>query len=444
MNGARMESGKDLRILQWLLAALSISVLLAAMPWVSTITMQTRFVVAFGGAGLVLVRGWGLRSGLWPAPLVVGSLFPLLCLASIEWSWAVPLTAMKASLMAAVFVVASVGGFHLGRRADSDTQILFSWAAAGLFWAGLTVVGVGLGRGFGETGFRGGTSNENMFASGAAMVSFPLSEYLLATPWSHRPWVRTVAKASPWLWGFLILLSRSRGGLVVYLIVASVWWFTGVRRRRLSWFVPVGALACSFVLLLGMPSVAGEVQGFVYKQPESGEDFFYSRRRNWIETEAAIELVGPLGAGLGVAADEPFRSDMISMNTTVGYGREQGSAWLALREQLGFPGQAVYALIGVAIVAALLRAAASTRSGHAGVARSLLWAIALGLYAVSFVEAWTVAPGSAEAAFFWTAVGQAAGAGANRELTVKLRNGRTVSARGLLARAGRWARPSLR
>lgn len=401
---------REFRSLQVLQVAFLGALLFATTPLLGSGRLIYRFAVAFGGAAVVLVRGWGMRPSRYPLTLVLAVLFPVLCLASVLWSWATLLTLSKAALLAAVFLVGSIGGFEMGRRARSDEELLWPWAVIGVLWVVATIYARGSGFSSGYTGFRGATGNENMFAAASAAIAFPLSEYLIASRWSRYRAVALIAHASPWVWCALILASRSRGGLTLFAVVAGAWWWSVGPRRRYSWLVPIGIGVGAMAIAYDVKPVSARVESIVYKQEAAGRDLFYSRRENWLATEAAIALVGPLGAGLGVAADQPFRNADISWTTTVGYGREHGSSWLALREQLGVPGQAVFALLAGGILISVLKAGTLARRGAGGVGAPLLFATALGLQAQSLIEAWIVAPGSAESGLFWAALGHAAGA----------------------------------
>lgn len=394
--------------------ALLISYILPATPILSgtPVNSGARFVMAFGGAAIIVGRGWAVHSSNRTAVVVVGLAWSVLCLSSYAWSWAPPLTVVKGLLAIALFVTATLGGAQLGRIGGKDEFQYFPWFVLGTIWAVASSLGMARGAEtyMGGIGFRGVTSNENMFASVTATVAFPMAEYLRSRAYFRKGMRAWVPKVLPWVWGALVFLSGSRGGMLLFFVAGAAWWISRAAAWRIPW-LPLGAAALLVVsAMMGLEPMAGALEGFLYKRSEALErDVFSSRRANWDQTIAATALVGPLGAGFGVSADQPFRPEDFSWASMSLYGREQGSAWLAVREQLGIPGQVLFALLGGSVAALAVRAVRGIRQGHTPPSAGVLAGVALGLWLLSFFEAWTLAPGSAESGFFWLALGQASG-----------------------------------
>ena len=150
-------------------------------------------------------------------------------------------------------------------------------------------------------------------------------------------------------------------------------------------------------------SLSERLDDFVFKTEaaKAERDPLASRRLNYEESLAAIEGVGALGAGYGVAAGQAFDWKAIRTGTTFGYGREIANTWLALREQLGYPGQAIWILLGASLGVSALRLRRVLRPTDRAAAGAFLGP-AIGLYVQSYYEAWPVAPLSPEMFFFWT------------------------------------------
>jgi O-antigen ligase len=121
--------------------------------------------------------------------------------------------------------------------------------------------------------------------------------------------------------------------------------------------------------------------------------------------KAAVEG-GLLGLGYGVSFGAgKFAGGL----TAVGYGREKGNTQLAIVEETGLVGLFLYALLVFSLFTNVLTA--YRRVGHKS--EKALMAVLLGALTgsmvQSFFEAWWVAPGSPESAYFWALAGVSLG-----------------------------------
>jgi O-antigen ligase len=91
--------------------------------------------------------------------------------------------------------------------------------------------------------------------------------------------------------------------------------------------------------------------------------------------------------------------------TAVGYGREKGNSQLAIVEETGVIGLVFYAFFLSALFSYLFRAFRGASDERAKVALGLVTGALLGMTFQSVFEAWWVAPGSPESAFFWAIAG---------------------------------------
>src|SRR5262249_40536412 len=116
------------------------------------------------------------------------------------------------------------------------------------------------------------------------------------------------------------------------------------------------AMAVLLVFVVGAISVAApELQQGVYQRVivknTRGDDAFFSRRATWEKTYDAAKEGGVLGVGYGVSAGFSDYSFGLTSNT---YGREKGNAQLAIWEETGLVGLALYAIFLLALFQELL------------------------------------------------------------------------------------------
>lgn len=346
-------------------------------------------------------------------PLILGLSFYLFAMFSVSWSGYWPITLLKAGLGMATFLSAAGLGLVVGRE-GRDAAALIPLAVLGVGWALLSLLAVGLGAGWHpKIGlFEGACDNPNMFASVTAVLAVPTA---VAFRRSNHRILRVLADAGWIASGFALLASGSRGGLLIWLSAvafSSVGGSLGRTSSRLAIAVSILGL---FAYVLGFGPVVDHVDSIIYKRDlmEAERDMFSSRRGPWEIAAASAAQAGLLGAGYGMfPGDLP---DGLSWLTTVGYGFESGSGWYAVQMQLGYPGLALYVLIGVALISMAARQIRRGRIGEGDLSWTFI-GVSVGLYLHSFFEAWMVSPGSPENALFWSVVGIAVGLQAKERL----------------------------
>jgi O-antigen ligase len=115
---------------------------------------------------------------------------------------------------------------------------------------------------------------------------------------------------------------------------------------------------------------------------------------------------GLFGAGYGVSINGGEFSGGL---TTFGYGREKGNTQLAIVEETGIVGLALYMLIVVSLVARLWKAFSAAGDRNLRALIGIVTGSIVGELVIGAFEAWWVAPGSPESIWFWAMVGVALG-----------------------------------
>jgi hypothetical protein len=118
-------------------------------------------------------------------------------------------------------------------------------------------------------------------------------------------------------------------------------------------------------------------------------------------------LGGLVGGGYGVSIGDHkvFAGGL----TAIGYGREKGNTQMAIVEEVGLVGFAIYLVIHILLLYRLQSTASSWPSGPHKQVLSLVTGVLMGMMVHSVFEAWWVAPGSPEYVYFWTMAGVAIG-----------------------------------
>jgi O-antigen ligase len=209
-----------------------------------------------------------------------------------------------------------------------------------------------------------------------------------------------------------LLLSISRSSIIAASITVTAFLLAvGVKRNALVY--GLAAIAAAGVLT-AIPGVLDNLeQRYVRKSASDPEgEIFGSRQEVWEESYELALQGGFIGGGFGVTiGDEDFEPGL----TAVGYGREKGNSQLAIMEETGIVGLSLY----LVFLFALFRAAVVPVKRSVDRDMRVMGALVLGALAgatvQSLFEAWWVAPGSPEAAYFWALCGVASG------LTIEVR-----------------------
>lgn len=375
----------------------------AAVTYVSSIfSTSTRWVVLLLLVFVVLAKGrlsFVLRGNVGVSLLA----YLLWCSATVLWSQVPLLTSLK--VMALWMVV--VGFVTAG-------QMWVRWTGAvGAIWYALPLVAVALFAGLVgtvtpntrvQTGglelYSGLTGNPNMLGSLMDMaLPFLLVQMYVSRP-RHRWW---------FCWAIMLcvvvlflLMSTSRSAIVTALvtglsfIVAS----RSLRRSHVIYLVGVTMLLC-IVFISGVSKQI--LDRYLYKgSRDTDYGVFHSRAEPWTISYESAKDGGVIGAGYGVSVGYmEFQGGL----TAVGYGREKGNSQLAIIEETGVVGLALYVAYLIAMFKRIQLAMRRCRSRHDRVLLATLTGSLVGYFLKSLVEAWWVAPGSPEAAYFWATAG---------------------------------------
>jgi hypothetical protein len=220
-----------------------------------------------------------------------------------------------------------------------------------------------------------------------------------------------------------------RATAAIWLAIAAVLlillWFTGSRGAALcALFVIAAALAALLrrnilipVALAGLV-LAGTVASlpmlreglvqhltqFVTKGHPQG--LLYSRRNTWSKSLDGALKGGIIGVGVGVSTgDTNFKGALSSR----GYGREKGNSQLAIAEETGLIGVAIYVALIAQLFFVLVSGAIAATDRETRLQLALMTGALMGLVAHSVFEAWWLSPASSEAVYFWATVGVASG-----------------------------------
>ena len=131
----------------------------------------------------------------------------------------------------------------------------------------------------------------------------------------------------------------------------------------------------------------------------------FSREVIWQESYELAMRGGLVGGGYGVTIGEAFQGDIGTTISSGQYGREQGNTQLAILEQTGVIGFALYLILIASIGGALVSGLRCARVEADRVAIGLMGGMLFGMLVMSVFEAWWVAPGSVESATFWMLLG---------------------------------------
>jgi O-antigen ligase len=327
----------------------------------------------------------------------------LWCFLTGLWSDVQTLSMLKASAFIIVVTAFLAGGQSWVNRLQPQHSIFFILpvVVAALF-SSISAHSAQFKMGTGVSIYQGLTGNPNYLGLISA-ASLPLPIYRAYIGWRNGAnrqaffWsVLTVAVA------LLLWRSGSRASLLCGIIIVGAFALVVSSGRR-------AAMAVLLVFAAGAISVAApELQQGVYQRVivknTRGDDAFFSRRATWEKTYDAAKEGGVLGLGYGVSAGFSDYSFGLTSNT---YGREKGNAQLAVWEETGLVGLALYAIFLLALFQELLGGLLQTRGPEQRAEFALVIGLIAGLLAQSVFEAWWTSPGSMESAVFWSTVGVA-------------------------------------
>ena len=330
----------------------------------------------------------------------------LWCLVTVMWSNVPLLSALKASaFLLAVVVFLGAGQAWAARHQPNNPLFFLLPVMACSVFAGLSGKAVRLAAGSGIEIYQGLAGNPNYLGILAASA-IPLPLYQSFKSWNQQgnrlkalPWIVLMVLITWFLWR-----SGSRASMLCAFAIFAAFGLVVSRGRRLA------AAILLIFLVGGISIVAPDLREGVYERAivksTSHGDAFVSRRMTWQRSFEAAQQGGAVGLGYGVSAGHNDFSLGLSAQL---YGREKGNSQLAVWEETGLVGLALYVILLVAMFHELFRMLANTRNLDERVEIVLLTGLIVGLLLQSAFEAWWTSPGSAESAIFWSAIGVAMG-----------------------------------
>lgn len=346
------------------------------------------------------------------------------CLATTLWSEQPFLSAPKAASMVLVIAVAVRAGRWWYDTHSEAESLGFLWPYA------IVALAASLGGATSTystmTVLTGDTHGSN-FLGVATATAMPLTLWVITSATGRR---RVVAAGVLAWQSWVLYQTISRGGYLIALGAATGWLFARKPGRA-----AVGALVIAWVVVtfaVALPQFSASLlQRNIAKTGTDG-GVLDSREKNWQESAEAADLGGWIGVGYGVSAGiVPEMRGMFSY--TGNYGREKGNSQLAIAEETGLVGLALYGLLLVLLFRPMVRCIISS-SGPRKATVSIIAGTLFGLLLQSIVEAWWVGPGSLEFCYFWLVAG--VGLAASRDETLVGRSAiRRRVVRGLVVRA---------
>jgi O-antigen ligase len=324
------------------------------------------------------------------------------CITTYSWSEVPQLSIEKAvafSLVAVAFVCA--GQDWVRERGSLKAIACLTPVAATALIAGIMGrVGGGVAtKQHGVEFYQGLTDNPNMLGSLFAMA-LPV---LLWTAYNYRtkPQIR-------WLWFALlalavILLARTYSRAAILSAgMLGIGFCLSLKLSKTGFVLVLIAVALLFVGAISSAVLDATYRDYILKGGNQAQGIFFSREEVWRISYENAQQGGWFGAGYGVTVGETaFQGGA----TAVGYGREKGNTQLAIVEETGIVGLGLYFILLVALFVPLVRAHRREKNTDSKVMLGIVIGALAGLIVMSVFEAWWVAPGSAESAYFWSLAG---------------------------------------
>ena len=369
---------------------------------VSILGVEFRWLVLAALCVYLLMSWSGLRTA--PTAVVVTVAFYLVwCVSTAIWAAVPTLTLMKCVALIMVTFAALFGGYHWSVHRDAKSGLDYLWPYV------LIALVTGLLGGGAEPA--DATDVLDLYAGAAGGPNALGSMVATSTPFALWHLYRSRGNRKlrlMWLAVLIALvvtlyLSVARSSYLLF--IAVLFGMTagfGVSRRLA--LVLLGIAVAVGALYVAAPEMIEDfVQRNVYKQTrEQDEEIFYSRISPWEESYDGAVAGGMIGLGYGLSVGEyEFQGGL----TAVGYGREKGNTQLAIVEETGLIGLTLYFVLHVVLFAKLVDGFRAAPRGDLRILLGLIIGTLSGLVLQSLVEAWWVAPGSVQYAFFWALAG---------------------------------------
>ena len=321
------------------------------------------------------------------------------CIATALWSEVPALSTMKAGSLIVLMIAMFAAGQMWMRMVPVKDAITYSlpMAALALFsgLAGHASVSSQVELGSGLVVYQGLTSNPNMFGSILAM-GLPILVWGSYLAWKEGRKLSIWSVSVVIVLAFLII-SKSRASLLVALMIFGGFIMTLRPRRRLA--VIAASASAILVTLVVAPGVQDQASLYLKK---GGNSVLFSREQVWAESYSKAVAGGLIGAGYGVTVGQQIFELGL---TSFGYGREKGNSQLAIAEETGLVGLAMYFIFLATVSAAILRGIRISPDLDTRIMFGIMGGSWAGMFVNSVFEAWWVAPGSPEAVWFWSLTG---------------------------------------
>jgi O-antigen ligase len=246
---------------------------------------------------------------------------------------------------------------------------------------------------------QGLTDNPNMLGSLIAM-SLPLLLWG-AYRYRVRPQMRWVYFALVLIAVVMLVRTYSRSAIMSAGIL-GVGFCSSLKLKKTGFMLVLIAAALLLAGAAGTAIVDATYKDYILKGGTVEQGILFSRSEVWQQSYENAKQGGWFGVGYGATAgDMTFQGGM----TAVGYGREKGNTQLAIIEETGIVGLVLYLVMLFALFKRLVLAHRRERTPELKVALGIIIGALAGLTVMSVFEAWWVAPGSAESAYFWSLAG---------------------------------------
>ncbi|OSM02132.1 O-antigen ligase family protein [Magnetofaba australis] len=328
---------------------------------------------------------WGVSSTIWSEnymiSLMKGGVAAVCALSAliVGWDWA-RRKQMRylLDLLAPAFVLIYLAGF-LGIQKQMGYLLDFGGQVGQVY-----VLAPGL--------------NPNAFGILVVMVSIlPLWRFYLSlrgTLFEQMIWGAGSAIAI-----YFCLSSNARAALVALSFVFLGGLLAMGMRQRYQIFLG-GVVVLAMLWSAQSLTIDYFVDRYVYKGSNA---ILMSRESVWKESFDMAKKGGLVGIGYGLTYG--LKGYEFQGQLSMGFYREKGNSQLAIMEELGVVGLALYILMFVVLMATVWRTFQRCRDRDAKLMIGLLVGITVGLMAHSVFEAWWTAPGSSTFIFYWAVLG---------------------------------------
>ena len=360
-------------------------------------TTTTRWIFLAWLALYLLVRGRLLVGVQSPFGVALVA-YCTWCISTFSWSEVPELSIAKAVAFAFVAVAfVSAGREWIYDRGSLKALTYLTPVTIIAFFCasmGKTVIG-----GTGLELYEGLTSNPNMLGSLICMA-LPLSLWCAYKYW-EMPKLKWISLALLAVAIVFLVRTYARSSMMSAAALGLGFCLSFKLRRTTFVLVLIGA-ALLFATVVDTAIVDTTYRELVLKGGTNKNGLLFSRQEVWDQSYENAEAGGWFGAGYGVTiGDIAFEGGL----TAVGYGREKGNAQLAIVEETGLVGLGLYAILLTTLFKQLISSHRREKNRDLKVMLGIITGALAGLTVMSVFEAWWVAPGSPESAFFWSLAG---------------------------------------